>query len=617
MSAFEEILNKSYASFGSMELDVLTAATKDNFTITKRNTERVSGNVMLKGTFCCYKSGTSRTNFVGTAKTDCRFKVHFRMKPSTGIYTFTPNHHLIHNHVMDPASTLMAAAARRFAPKQLDTIEEMHSSGFAVAQIVTELKKTTNAVVLAKDVYNALRRSGKTHFDGLSEVQALISALEGNEEFTSRVVTDDRNQLTGIIFAYRRSLEKFLAMSFVLLMDATYKTNKFNMPLLLFSSVDPLGYSYVVACYLLRDETITSYNMALSAFKQLFAPRVIIVSAIITDQDNALMSAIASQFPASSHQLCRWHLQMNVQKNFKKNLPLCSKFTQYMYCENENLSEQMYASMQENASSEEAAYLARLYDLRHKYAEVWVAGYRNLAIRSTQRAESMNRALKCRLRPNAQLIDLFHALRDMSKTQEGERAFNEFQMRDKPKVYSPLISSQRGRVSRFLLELLEGEYSKIRWVKIRSRDEESVYFTDSHQLSHEGCSCPFFQQYWAPCAHFLMCSGEDAFVMLHPGWIIGDVQITEPAILHGPRPAPQVSTEDMRRAEAMARISDVHTRLLDMDTEMSILFAKKIQDMLDRGSLHEPAMVQDPPVSRARGRPRKPKKNTFRGNLNF
>ena len=113
-----------------------------------------------------------------------------------------------------------------------------------------------------------------------------------------------------------------------------------------------------------------------------------------------------------------------------------------------------------------------------------------------------------------------------------------------------------------------------------------------------------------------MCSGENAFDTINPGWIIGNAQITEPAILQGPRQVPQVSAEDMRRAEAMARISDIHTRLLDMDTEMAILFAMKIQEMLDRGSLHEPAMVQDPPVSRPRGRPRKPKRNTFRGNSN-
>lgn len=159
-------------------------------------------------------------------------------------------------------------------------------------------------------------------------------------------------------------------MSFVLLMDATYKTNKFNMPLLLLSSVDPFGQTYVVACCLLTNETTLSYNTALSSFKQLFGLTVPIVNSIITDQETALMNAIADQFPDSSHQLCRWHLQANIKKNFGKNLPLCAKFSKFMHCENENLAEQIYKDMVESSSSEEAAYLKHLYDIRSKYAEV-------------------------------------------------------------------------------------------------------------------------------------------------------------------------------------------------------------------------------------------------------
>jgi hypothetical protein len=617
MSAFEEILVKSYPSFALMELDVVAAAKRDNFVVTRRSTEYASDRMMMKGTFCCYKSGKSNTRSRGTAKTDCPFKIHFRMKSSTNVYAFTPNHHLVHNHAMDPASTVMTAMARRFAPRQLDTIESMHSRGSTVPQIVTELRETTNAAILPKDVYNSLRRSERTHFDGVSEVQTLVSALEGNIEFDYRAVTNDQRQLVSLAFAHRRSLEQFSALSFVLLMDSTYATNKFNMPLLLFSSVDPLGYTYIVACCLLKDETIVSYNTALSSFKQLLGPRAVIIDAIVTDQDRALMRAVETQFPASSHQLCRWHLQMNVKTNVGKNLPLCSKFSRYMHCENQALAEQIYESMQGSASSEESAYLEHLHDLRHRYVEAWVLNYRNLGIRSTQRAESMNHALKRHLNTNSQLVDLFRALQAMIKTQEETRAFNEFQMRDRPSVYSPLISLLRGKVSRFLLELLEGQFSQIKWVRIGSMDEEFVYFTDSHKLSIEGCSCPFFLQYWAPCAHYLMCGGEDAFVMIYSGWIIGDAQVTEPAILHGPRHVPQVSAEDMRRAEAMAKISDVHMRLLDMDTEMAILFTTKIQEMFDRGSLHEPAMIQDPPVSRPRGRPRKPKKNLFRGDPIF
>lgn len=73
-------------------------------------------------------------------------------------------------------------------------------------------------------------------------------------------------------------------------MDSTHKTNRFNLPLLLFSSVDSLWYSYVVACCLLEDETIPSYNTALSSSERLLELRVVVVNGIITDQDNALVS---------------------------------------------------------------------------------------------------------------------------------------------------------------------------------------------------------------------------------------------------------------------------------------------------------------------------------------
>jgi hypothetical protein len=623
MLTFEDILSKSYASFDQMELDVIAAAKNGNFMITRKGTEYTSGKVMLKGTFCCHKSGKSKTRSVGTAKTDCGFKIHFRMKTSSGVYAFSANHHLTHNHPMDPATTGMSAVARRFAPQQLDIIHSMHSNGSTATQTVAELRGTTDAVVLTRSVYNSRRYRERKYHDGISEVQTLISSLGANTEFVHQYMADGEDHLLALIFACKRSLEQFAAFSFVLLMDCTYKTNRFNLPFLLFSSVNPLGYSYVVACCLLKDETINSYNQALSSFKRCFGSREIVVNSVITDQDGALMNAVATQFPDSHHQLCRFHIQQNVKKNVGKNRSLCTKFTQYMHCVDRDDAEKIYESMQRDASSYESAYIEHLYNLRDRYCEVWTSGYGNLGITTTQRAESLNRAFKSRLSTNSRLIDLFSALRDMVKTQEETRVFNEFQMRERPRVYPALISSHRGKVSRFLLDLLEGQHSQIRFVQITHTGEDCTYFLDSNQLSEEGCTCPFFIQYRAPCAHILLCNGENAFDMIHPGWIISDAQITEPAILQGPSRAPQISAEDMRRAEAMAKISDIHTRLVDMDTEAAILFATKFQDMLNRGSLHEPAMIPDPSVSNPRGRPSKPKpkpkpkKNSYRGKPNI
>ena len=96
-----------------------------------------------------------------------------------------------------------------------------------------------------------------------------------------------------------------------------------------------------------------------------------------------------------------------------------------------------------------------------------------------------------------------------------------------------------------------------------------------------------------------------------------EATIAEPAILHGPTQAPQVSADDRLQTEAMALAANVHARLLDVDASMTIILAKKLLDMLDRGSPYESAVIQDPPISRPRGRPRKAKKNTFQGNPNF
>ena len=321
MTAFDELLVKSYATFTEVELDVTEAARMDGFMVIKRNTERSDEKVVKKGTFCCYKSGVSKSRTGRTAKTDCKFRLHFRMKSATGVYSFTRNHHLTHNHRLNPASTRMSAMARRFTPSQLDTIPSMHAAGISVSQIVAKLKEQTNAVVLNRDVCYVLSRTQKQFYDGLTETQALLSALDGNAEFTCRAEIDNRERLLGIAFACTRSLNQFSKMSFVLLMDATYKTNRFNMPLLLLSSVDPFGQTYIVACCLMRDETAVSYGIALSYFKQLFGQVMPSVNTIITDQETALMNAIAIEFPAASHQLCRWHLQENVKKTSVKTVP--------------------------------------------------------------------------------------------------------------------------------------------------------------------------------------------------------------------------------------------------------------------------------------------------------
>ena len=104
MTSFNTILNKSYSSSMQLEWDVQESSGKDGFQVIKKNTCLSPEGTLLKGTFRCYKCGTSGTRKRGTPKTDCQFKLNFRRQNRSGTYHFPPNHHLIHNHPMDPAS---------------------------------------------------------------------------------------------------------------------------------------------------------------------------------------------------------------------------------------------------------------------------------------------------------------------------------------------------------------------------------------------------------------------------------------------------------------------------------------------------------------------------------
>lgn len=617
MSAFDDILAKFYASFVNMEIDVAEAARRDGFLVIKKNTDYTSERVIMKGAFCCHKSGAHKIVGGRSIKSRCAFKINFRRQPATGVYAFRPNPVLVHNHALDPDTTLRPALARRFTPRQLAEIRSMHSSGISVSRIASELRKSTNAVVKKRDIYNALGRTGRMHNDGVSQIIALLSALDGHPDFVYRIGADGEDKLKWLIFAARRSLAQFSSMSLVLIMDATYKTNLFQMPLFLISSVDAFGKSYVVACAFLRDETAVSYSVILSAFLELFGSTIPSIDAIVTDQDRALMLAVDVHFPNATHQLCRWHLNMNVKKNTNNNTLILSNFASFMHSETEYIAEQRFLSMVQDCSSEEAAYLEGLYGFRSKYVEAWVSNNRNMGVRTTQRAESMNSALKHLLETNAPLVETFHAIEQMAKTHSEEQAQLEFEMRDIPRTYRALISSLKGRVPGYILDLVEIECVKMQWLAIGSVDEGCTFFIDTYKLSEDGCTCPFFRQYWAPCAHFLFCAGENAFAMFHPGWVVGRVPVIEPAILYGPREAPRITIEDRRRTEVVALAANLQSRLLDMDVGMAGLFVKKFHEMIDRGSLQEPAGIHNPPITRPRGRPRKSGGNSFNGTLNF
>ena len=94
-------------------------------------------------------------------------------------------------------------------------------------------------------------------------------------------------------------------------------------------------------------------------------------------------------------------------------------------------------------------------------------------------------------------------------------------------------------------------------------------------------------------------------------------QSPQAAIVYGHWNKPKVSMEDAKRGTYLDMIADLQVKLLDLGMDAGMLFIRKFSSMIDQGMLNAPCTTKDPPVSKARDRPKRARENTFKGTCGF
>jgi hypothetical protein len=101
--------------------------------------------------------------------------------------------------------------------------------------------------------------------------------------------------------------------------DATYKTNCYQMPLVTVVTVSSEKTSMPICYGLLNNEQVATYEwflQQLSRFQQ--AGNIAPPKVIITDKDDQLRAAARRIFPNAQLQLCVFHINSNVVLSIKK-----------------------------------------------------------------------------------------------------------------------------------------------------------------------------------------------------------------------------------------------------------------------------------------------------------
>ena len=169
-----------------------------------------------------------------------------------------------------------------------------------------ELSKIFNVFLTSKDCNNIIQKN-KSIKDSLND-QLNNFANSFNQENNIFEVTHDSNKnLKSIYFQLKEAVEIYERFPNLLLLDATYKVNNLDMPLLVFMNVDALTCDKIIACALVESETTEILSDVLNTFKK-YNPTSKNLSYIIVDKSMAEISAIKIVFPDCSIRLCSFHV---------------------------------------------------------------------------------------------------------------------------------------------------------------------------------------------------------------------------------------------------------------------------------------------------------------------
>lgn len=142
--------------------------------------------------------------------------------------------------------------------------------------------------------------------------QAALKELEEHDDISVPWI-DPHGRLEGLLFASKQARALSQLFHKVFMVDFTFKTNAYNMPLLHIVGKTNTNSTFTSATILLPSQSEAAVSEALLAWKE-----HVLLSAspgvFVTDREKSIVNAIKRVFPDAAHISCRWHVKKNVHK---------------------------------------------------------------------------------------------------------------------------------------------------------------------------------------------------------------------------------------------------------------------------------------------------------------
>nr|CCA23593.1 Pc21g00130 putative [Albugo laibachii Nc14] len=278
-----------------------------------------------------------------------------------------------HNHDMFKYLTMHPHARRLTFKQQIQCVRLQRAGVRPKEKISFLLQDYPDMCSVSRDIYNE-QRGRKEYLNGRMPIHALFDELQAkNYRFGMR--RDAKGQICSLKFANPESVALAVELCDVVLLNCTYKTNKFKRE---------EGKNYVWALNALKS--------VLERRRNAKNPRV-----LVSDDDSALLNAEKRVFPNATRLLFRWHINKNVLAKCKVQFTdgdewkeMIADWSALCYAPSVHVFEAQWEEFQNNYQHHTAItqYLdTTSFKHKEKFVEAWVGAVFYLGCSTTSRAK--------------------------------------------------------------------------------------------------------------------------------------------------------------------------------------------------------------------------------------
>jgi len=322
----------------------------------------------------------------------------------------------VHNHAMEP--TLEGHMfAGRLKEDDKKIVRDLTKSKVLPRNILLNLKsKRQDCITNIKQVYNERQQIWKSNRGDKTVLQYLISKLEEHNYVYFSRMRNESTTIEDIFWAHPTFVKLFNNFPTVLVMDSTYKTNMYKMPMFEIVGVTSTNLTYSVGFGFVTHEKEENFVWVLQMMRKLLTLKTNMSKVVVTDRDTTLMNVVANVLTESYAMNCYFHVKKNVKarcildyryplgkKDEKevKHGDVVKKIMSAWKIIVESPTQELYANALvgfQDVCSDFPIFLtyamATLDEVKEKIVRAWTDHVLHLGCRTTNRVESIHALVK-------------------------------------------------------------------------------------------------------------------------------------------------------------------------------------------------------------------------------